>query len=553
MPAAPKPWEEYSAASSSASKPWEEYAAPPAAPAATGKRKPPSTADVFVSAPYEALAGLIDTVYGTPQNIYNLGAAAFGTGATMLGYGEYAPELSMPNTPVRNFLQQQGYIRDLSGMTPGQRVLNTGVQSVTGALLSPANSLPQVAANAVKSGVGGVAGELTSQATDSPLAGLAVALGTPGVITARQQSAVAARDAAAAQNAVRENTLRAGQSQGLVVPPGNVRPTMLNRGVEQVAGKTELEQLMSAKNQREFDRMARRSVGLADDADLTPNSMRIVRDEAYTNGYEPIAKVGNIPVDNTYAVDMQNIATRFTGQSRSFPNAVPNDVRRIINQNSVQNFDSADAIARIRSLRKDATAAFKRGDVNVAEANKAVAAALESQIERHLNSMGQPGIFMLADFRAARQKMAISHALEDAMREGTGSIDARKLAAAFNNNKAPLSGDLYTMATFANTFPKVSSGISGTPGVTNNLGMPSMSGAVGLGLGALFGGYQGAGAGALLGQTAPQITRAAAQRYLMSDMAQRNALAPRVGPVRRGMAMDPVLYNYLTGQAVLEP
>lgn len=521
-------------------------------PAATGKRKPPRTLDVFASAPYEAAAGLADTLLGTPQNIYNLSAALLGTGATLLGYGEYAPDLQAPPTPIRNFLQQQGYIRDLSGMTPGQRVLNTGVQAVTSGLMSPANSGAQLAANAIKAGVGGVTGELTSQATDNPYLGMAVGMAVPGVISARQQGVVARRDAEQAQNAVKETTLHAGQSEGLVVPPGNVRPTMLNRAVEQVAGKTELEQLMSAKNQREFDRMARRSVGLADDADLTPNSMRIVRDEASTQGYDPVKIIGNIPVDNFYTRDLQNILTRFTGQARSFPGAAPSDVQRLVRQSSVSNFNSADAIERIKVLRADASKAFRAGDKNLGNANNAAAAALENQIERHLNSLGQPGLFMLYDFRTARQKMAISHALEDAMLEGTGSINARKLKDALNNNKAPLTGDLYTMATFANAFPKVSGGISGTPGVINSLGQPSLSGVAGAALGGLFGGYQGAGAGAVLGQYGPQATRAAAQRYLMSDMAQRNALAPRVGPVRRGMAMDPVLYNYLTGQAIAE-
>lgn len=551
MAAAPKPWEEYSSASDAAPKPWEAYAEP-AAPAATGKRKPPSTLDVLASAPYEAIAGLGDIVYGAPQNLYNLGAAAIGTGAIAMGYPEFAPDVQAPPTPVRNFLQQQGYIRDLSGMTPGQRVLNTGTQAITGALLSPANTGAQLTANAIKAGVGGVAGELTSQSTDNPYMGMAVGMAVPGVISARQQGVVARRDAEQAQNAVKETTLRAGQSEGLVVPPGNVRPTVLNRAVEQVAGKTELEQLMSAKNQKEFDRMARRSVGLADDADLTPDAMKIVRDEAYVKGYEPIARVGNIPVDNFYTRDLQNIVTRFTGQAGSFPGAAPSAVQRLVRQSSVSNFNSADAVERIKVLRADAGKAFRAGDKNLGNANNAAAAALENQIERHLNSLGQPGLFMLYDFRTARQKMAISHALEDAMLEGTGSINARKLAAAMNNKKAPLTGDLYTMATFANTFPKVSGGVSGTPGVVNSLGQPGLYSMAGAGLGAALGGWGGASAGAVLGQYGPQATRAAAQRYLMSNMAQRNALAPRVGNLRRGMAMDPVLYNYLTGQAVLE-
>ena len=150
--------------------------------------------------------------------------------------------------------------------------------------------------------------------------------------------------------------------------------------------------------------------------------------------------------------------------------------------------------------------------------------------------------------------MAISHTLEEAMREGTGSVDARKLAAALNRG-APLTGDLRTAANFASAFPNVNAavpGSMGTPGVVNRLGQPGLSSVIGAGIGGFFGGYQGGAAGAVLGQYAPQVSRTAAQQYLMSNMAQRNALAPRAGNLRRGLAMDPVLYNYLTGQAVLE-
>jgi hypothetical protein len=550
MPAAPKPWEEYAAASSSAPKPWEEYAA---APAATGKRKPPATLDVLASAPYEALAGAADMFYGAPQNLYNLGAAALGTGATAMGYPEFAPEVEAPPTPVRNFLQQQGYIRDLSGMTPGQRVLNTGVQAVTGGLISPAGSGSQLAANAIKSGVGGLAGELTSQATGSPEAGMAVGIALPGVISSRQQGVVSRRDAEQAQNAVKEATLREAQALGFGAPPGNVRPTAVNRAVERVAGKGEINQLFSAKNQSAFDAEARRSLGLAKDAELTPATMDAVRNEAAAKGYAPIRKIGQVPVDNDYLTAMNKIETDFTGPAKSFPEAVPDTVRKIIDQNLVNSFDAADAIGNIRNLRKNASASFRRGDPDTGHAYNAVAKAMEDQVERHLTGMGKPGAQMLSDFREARKRMAISYTLEDALREGTGSIEGRKLAAALNRDE-PLTGGLRTAAKFANTFGNVVSnpGSIGTPGVVNNLSQPNLYGMIGTGLGAFFGGVPGGAAGMAVGQYGPQMTRSLAQRYLMSDMAQRNALSPKAGPVRRGMAMDPVLYNYLTGQAVLE-
>lgn len=543
-------WDVVSSAPANAKDPWSVVSS---APATTGKRKPPRTLDVLASAPFEALAGAADIINNAPQNLYNLSAAALGTGATLLGYPEFAPEVQEAPAYARNFLQQQGLIRDLSGMTPGQRVLNTGTQAVTNALISPANSLRQTMANAIKSGIAGLTGETVTQATGSPEAGMAVSLAIPSVISSRQQGVVARRDAEQAQSAVKDATLRDAQALGFGAPPGNVRPTAFNRAVERIAGKSETNQLFSAKNQAAFNAEARRSLGLDKDTELTTATMDAVRSQAAAKGYDPIRKIGQVPVDNDYLTAMNKIETDFTGPAKSFPDAVPDTVRKIIDQNLVNSFDASDAIGNIRNLRKNASASFRKGDPDTGHAYNAVAKAMEDQVERHLAGTGKQGAKMLNDFREARKRMAISYTLEDALREGTGSIEGRKLAAALNRDE-PLTGGLRTAAKFANTFGNVvtNPGLIGTPGVVNTLSQPNLYGMIGTGLGAFFGGVPGGAAGMAVGQYGPQVTSSLAQRYLMSDMAQRNALAPRAGATRRAMAMDPVLYNALTGLSIAE-
>lgn len=512
--------------------------------------KRPSTVDVAISAPYKALAAIPDAVYGTPQNIYNLGKAAFGTAATAFGRPDLAPEVQEPSTPVTNFLRQQGLIRDTNNMSAGQQVLDTTLQALTGGALSPAQSVRQASVNALRAGMGGFAGETTSQVTDSPLAGMAVGVALPSAITARQQKIVAARDTANAQNAVRDATFRAAQAEGYAVPPGNVKPNMVNRALEQAAGKTELQQIAAAQNQKVTDKLARRAVGIGETDELTPDTMKAVRAEAAAQGYGPVSKVGQVTVDNDYLTAMNKIETDFTGPAKSFPNAVPDTVRKIIDQNLVNSFDASDAIGNIRNLRKNASASFRKGDPDTGHAYNAVAKAMEDQIERHLVGTGQQGAEMLANFRAARKRMAISYTLEDAMREGTGSVDAKKLAAALNRG-APLTGDLRTAASFASAFPNVNAavpGSMGTPGVINRFGAPTVTGL----LGTLVAGLPGGAVGAV----APAAARSLSQRYLLSGRAQRNALASAPGPTRRAFAeapeMDPYLYNALIARPIAE-
>lgn len=520
-------------------------------------RKAPRTLDVATNAPYEALAGIPDTLYGAPQNLYNLGAAAFGTAATAMGRPDLAPEVSEPPTPVRNFLAQQGYIKDLNGMTPSQQALSSTLQAATGGLLSPTNSLRQAAVNATRAGMGGFVGDVTAQTTGSPTLGIAAGMAAPAGITSRQQQIVSSRDAQQAENAVRDATLRAAQKEGYVTPPGNIRATTVNKALERVAGKTELQQIASAKNQTVTNRLARQAVGISDTAELTPETMKQVRNEAFNKGYAPIENIGRVPVDNEYLKGMQDVEAKFTGAEASFPEAIPPEVRELVNRNLVDHFDAADAMARMRSLRSDAKAAFAAQKSQLGKANNEVAKILEDQIERHLATSGDPqSAKKLADFRAARKRMAISYTLEEAMREGTGAIDARKLAAALNRG-APLTGDLKNIATFASAYPNVNAsvpGSSGTPGVGGAFGRPTATNILGALLGAGLGGVASGGLGAVVGAAVPSAARSLAQKRLLQPSVQANALNYGAGPTRRAFAtqptLDPALYNALIASPI---
>lgn len=359
----------------------------------------------------------------------------------------------------------------------------------------------------------------------------------PGALTKQKEA-----------NAVRDATLAAGTAEGYMTTPGSVTPQGKNILAERMAGKTYLEQLMAVNNQEVTNNLARRAVGIGETAPLTSENMRSIRKAEYEKGYKPIERLGDISTDAQYLDDMVNVEAKYTGPSKSFPGAVPDEVAKLIKTYTVGKFDSKDAVQVMRHLREEARANFNKGDVAIANAQTDIAKALENQIERTLATTPTPNAnTLLEQFRLSRQRMAISHSVEDAILEGGGSVNADKLARDLQKG-AYLSGDLRTIGEFANVFPRVTrSGSSiGTPGAGTMLGAPvsGLGGVIGGGLGYMAGDYGGAGFGVTAGLYAPQLVSAAMRNYLMSPGVQRN-LAPNYTPLTGRIFSDVAAQNAL--------
>jgi hypothetical protein len=358
-----------------------------------------------------------------------------------------------------------------------------------------------------------------------------------------QQAANAPRDAALAQ----------ARSAGYVTTPGSIAPTSGRFVVaERLAGKSLIEQLMSVKNQETTNKLARRAIGVGDDTPLTGQTLKGIRAQEVAKGYEPIKQVGNIAVDNNYVDDLVKIEQSFSGQAASFPEAVPNTVKALVNSHLVDQFDSADAIKRIQGLRDGASAAFRRGEPDLARAQRAVANALENQIERGIQASGADDAAQILDqFRQSRQRMAIIHAVEDAVREGTGNVSAAKLASDLQRGKY-LTGDLQTIAEFSSRFPRVTQLPSqiGTPSSGTVMGLDTprvVAGMLGAAAGGMAGGTGGAVAGGVGAGAAQNALSAVMRNYLMRPGTQAKAL-PNYTPLPEQLLSDPSLRNMLLMQ-----
>lgn len=362
-------------------------------------------------------------------------------------------------------------------------------------------------------------------------------------------SALAAEQQA---NAVRDATLRAAQQEGYVVTPGSISPTGKNILAERIAGKTHLEQLASVQNQAVTDKLARRAVGIPENSPLTSEAMQQIRKVEFDKGYAPLNKVGTVPTDAAFLDDLVNIESKYVGAAGSFPGAVPEAVEKLVKNYTVDKFDSADALKATKTLREQAKGNFKSGDTSLAQAQIAVANALENQIERALTAANNPkAVEMLEQFRLSRQRMAISHTVEDAIKEGAGAVMASKLARDIQNGKY-VSGDLKTIAEFANVFPRVSQTPSqiGAPAAGTLLGR-GIGGGVGAGIGYFAGGGAGAGAGAAIGGLAPELVSAGMRNYLLSQTAQRG-MVPQYQNVFDRLASEQAARNALALQEARE-
>lgn len=324
-------------------------------------------------------------------------------------------------------------------------------------------------------------------------------------------------------NAVRDANVSSAQAAGYVITPGSLTPNSKNILAERMAGKTHLEQLASVKNQTVTDKLARQAIGVDETTPLTSDTMANIRKTEYVKGYEPVKKLGSIAADDQYLTDLAKIESIYTGPSKSFPGAVPDEVGKLIDKYLVNKFDAADAVDVTRNLREQASANFRKGENALAKAQLDISNALENQIERSLVAAKRPdAATLLEQFKLSRQRMAVSHTIEDAIREGSGNVNAKTLAKDLQSGKY-MTGELKTIAEFANVFPRVSQSPSaiGTPGAGTLLGR-SFSGMLGAGIGGIAGGTPGA----MIGAALPEASSAAMRAYMLSPLGQRR-IAPR--------------------------
>lgn len=568
------PWDDYQSTANTA-KPWEDYATPVDAPK------------------------LAATPVGIRGDGFNAAMNYNGTDATagaVRGIGSIGATLLRPFESAQSNAQRRtgmdGGLTELMGSNPESTPYQTtklaaealGTAPLGGMIANGLAKVPWLGAqiphfiDAVRTGGmsvdgakglfgaatrvagGAVNGAVTAGAIDPKDAGTGAMIG--GAFPMAVQASIKAGGlvgkpfaSSINTNPVKLQTAKESMDAGYVIPPSMLDPSFKNMVLESTSGKQATAQVASTRNQAVSEGFARSALGLPADAPLTFNTMQAYRKAQIDAGYEPLRQVGNIQAGPTFNKAMDDIANQYKGNG-TIP-AIANskqEITDLVNSHKSNGFDTGDAIDAIRTLREDASALFRStsaGDRAKAKATKSIADAYEGAIDDALATTGQGDL--LNAYRDARKNIAKSGTVEKAIREGSGTLDARIIARELQKNK-PLEGDLLKVAKFANTFDKAAQPphLIGSPAVHNLTSMFSTgAGASGAAAGAFVGGPAGAAVGAAAGAAYPYIIPPLIRARMFSKAGQQGLLGGG-GKGLLGNSIDEVLpLMYRTNPALL--
>lgn len=268
---------------------------------------------------------------------------------------------------------------------------------------------------------------------------------------------------ATAAETAKQATLKTASDLGLKIPRSNVNQSFLTNLGERFGGKQAIEATAQMKNQPQINKIAAKALGVADDAPITPEVLRAVREEA-GKAYEAVKQVGTLTADKGYAQGLRNILRDFSGASKDFPELASQQVKKLVNGLSKKQISSEGAVEMIKSLREQAKSNLSQnanaGDKLLGKAQRKAAEVIEDLIERNI----QPklGKEVLESYRAARQTIAKTYTLEKALNPSTGNVVVSELTKQAKRG-APLSGELKQLADFGRAFPKLARESTGAP------------------------------------------------------------------------------------------
>jgi len=315
----------------------------------------------------------------------------------------------------------------------------------------------------------------------------------------------------------RQQVAASAAEEGYVTPPSVRGETGVGGLAEGLGGKIKTGQQAIATNQAVTNRLASRAVGLPEEVPVTIDVLQGIRAQA-GQAYENVRGVGRVFTDNRFQRDLSASVRQFKNAARDFPELAKSEIIDIVDGLRVAEFDAGAGVDAISLLRNRADVAFRGGDKALGNSYRAASDAIEGVVERHLGRGGEPAL--VDAFRQARQQIAETYSVQEALQGRiTGEVSATQLAAQLKKGK-PLTGELRTIADFANTFPSVSRLFVGTAQAFSplDLGVAAIGGT-----GAVTALTLGAGPAAVL-PLAAGLARPLLRRGALSEVARRGGL-----------------------------
>lgn len=452
------PWEQYKSAG-----PWEQYGAPaPAEDAKQPKSIMRRTAD--------ELAGLVrgaGSIGATIMTSLDAAARAIGVQNSLIGRtdrreamdaalrdlgadtGSNAFAAGKIGAEVAGTLGVGGVLGNLAraaGAAPA------AVNALTSAGMTTGQALPRALDLGIRTAAGGAVGGASAALAnpDDAKAGVLFGGATPGAakLAGMAGTAVGKAMRGPQQSPQMVDAIKSAQELGLVLPPSQANPSMLNRLLEGSAGKLTTAQNASAQNAAKVNQIAARELGLPADTVLNAEVIGNVKTAAGAL-YDAVSSAGVVRPGASYMAALDDIAKPHVLAAKGFPKAAPSPVIDMVDSLRTEAFDAASAVSKIKELRATADKAFASRDSELGRAAKSAAKALEDALEGHLKVIGEPDL--LNQFKEARKLYAKAVTVDKALNKGSGNVNAQKLAADLQKGK-PLSGDLKRVAESAGQF-----------------------------------------------------------------------------------------------------
>lgn len=316
-----------------------------------------------------------------------------------------------------------------------------------------------------RSAGGAISGGLSAGLVNPDEAGSGAVLGaiTPGVLSLAGQagSALANKLRVAPGDPQKLAAAAEAAKAGYVIPPSDIRPQgAAMEALGGLSGKVKTAQEASSRNQGITNDLAKKALGIAPDQPLTRDALDTIRANA-GKAYDAVASSGLVQPGPAYEAALDKIAAPFQKASQGFPGAKPNPIISEIDGLRSQSFDAGSAVEKIKELREAADKAYATRDKSAGKALKSAAGALEDALDEHLQKIGAPSDLLDA-YRSARQTIAKSYTVQNALNNGTGDVSAPALANQLKRGK-PLSGELGTIANAGEAFPKATQALKEAP------------------------------------------------------------------------------------------
>lgn len=416
----------------------------------------------------------------------------------------------------------------------GRFVANTGLGGV------PAGSLAgqgagAVAKEAVKQGAAGVAaagtekminkGQLLS-GEEAAMAGLPAAVlggAAQKLLSGGSKTAVAQAFANRPQEL---KTLEAGAARGLKIIPSDANPSFVTTQLESLGGKAAVNQRIQLANADAVDNLAKASIGVAKDVELSPKITKAIR-ETESKVYEQVDALAQKAKDELDKIDKLRQQTLNISDPAQRAIEESNFARKYGAKEAALREQAAASLEDLRRVRGETQsmwdAYFNSAGKNIDAQQKAIelgeqANNLSKQIDATLRKTGHAGLANRID--KARTRIARTYNIDEMMNPGTYHIDP-DVALRMRKRGVPLGDELKLLAEFKAAFPN---SLRDPAKVTS----PNVS-ALGMAGQGLLGGTVGLSTGSLplaaAAAFATPLARFGAREYLLSPGVQKSAIA----------------------------